>query len=83
MKARKTERGFVIVTHPAYGDEDGAPERLIQESSAIGDDEDSFDNPGSSYLWVGENHHLNREEVRELISRLEHWLNAKRLAVDK
>lgn len=41
--------------------------RLIQESSAVGD-----------YLWVGD-HHLNREEVTELITRMQHWLKTGRL----
>jgi hypothetical protein len=53
--------------------------RLIQESSAIGDYEDSFDCPGSSYLWVGDDHHLDREEVAELIENMQHWLDNGRL----
>jgi len=56
--------------------------RLVQESSAIGDYEDSSDLPGSSYLWVGQDHHLNREEVAELINRMQHWLETGRLKAD-
>jgi len=26
--------------------------------------------PGSSFLWVGEYHHLNRKEVQELVERM-------------
>jgi len=55
---------------------------LIQESSAIGDYEDAFDKPGSSFLWVGRYHHLNRMEVAELIERMQHWLDTGRLKED-
>jgi hypothetical protein len=82
MKSIKTNRGFIIVEHPRYlnGKENA---RLIQESSAIGDYDDSFKEPGSSYLWVGEHHHLNREEVGELIKRMQRWLQVGRLAEDE
>jgi len=83
MKARKTERGFVCVGHRSYPNRE-EDLRLIQESSAINFDyDDALDRPGSSYLWVGDSHHLNREEVRELISRMQHWLDTGRLAVDE
>jgi hypothetical protein len=81
MKSFKTNRGFVRVLHPQYTDST-VQQRLIQESSAIGDYEDS-DIPGSSFLWVGEHLHLNREEVAELIQRMQHWLDTKRLADDE
>lgn len=54
-------------------------ERLIQESSAVGDYDDSLDNPGSSYLWVGRDHHLDRDQVRELIGHMNAWLTNGRL----
>lgn len=73
--------GFVVVTHPKYINKLVVASRLIQESSAVGEYEDSFGNPGSSYLWVGQDHHLNREEVRELIERMEYWLETKRLKI--
>ena len=82
MKAEKTGRGFIIVTHEKYQNKPGEMIRLIQESSAVGDHEDSFDMPGSSFLWVGEDHHLDRDHVVELISRMEYWLENKRLMVD-
>jgi len=82
MKAEKTPRGFVIVTHKKYT-EPNKNERVIQESSAIGDYENSFQKPGSSFLWVGENHHLNREEIKELVERMEYWLKSGRLKVDE
>jgi hypothetical protein len=81
MKAKKTERGFVVVLHNVYGDE-SLKERLIKESSIMGDYEDAVDNPGSSALWVGKDHHLNREEVQELISRMQYWLDNKRLKLE-
>ena len=80
MRAVKTSRGFVVVeadTYPPVG-----PARLIQESSAMGDYEDAPEKPGSSFLWIGDNYHLNRTEVAELIARMQHWLDTGRLAVD-
>jgi hypothetical protein len=80
MQSFKTERGFVWVSHPNYSDT--GESRLIGESSAVGDYADSSDKPGSSFLWVGTHHHLNRAEVEELISRLKHWLREGSLRVD-
>ena len=54
-------------------------ERVIQESSAIGDYSDALDNPGSSFLWIGEDHHLNREQVDFLVKAMQHWLDHGRL----
>ena len=82
MKAHKTDRGFVRVEHPAYVDSSRS-ELLVGESSAIGDYEDSWDTAGSSFLWVGEHHHLNREEVAELIRRMQQWLDLGRLQVQR
>lgn len=75
MRARKTNRGFIIITHEKYQNKPGEMTRLIQESSAIGDHDNAFDNPGSSFLWVGADHHLSREEVKELIDRMQYWLD--------
>ena len=78
MITTETDRGYRIVFWQTFaGVVTNA--RLIQESSAIGDYEDSMDNPGSSYLWVGEVHHLNREEVSTLIAFMQHWLDHGRL----
>lgn len=76
-----THRGFIVVMHEKYPN-NGEQTRLIQESSVIGDYDDSFDRPGSSYLWVGQDHHLNRGEVAELISQMRHWLDTGRLKED-
>jgi len=80
MEGVKTGRGFVVVEHEKYQNTPGEMTRLIQESSAVGDYDDSLDNPGSSFLWVGQDHHLDREEVQELIERMQHWLKTGRLA---
>jgi hypothetical protein len=40
-------------------------------------------NPGSSFLWVGDDLHLNREEIEELVAVLEDWLEHKRLPVNQ
>ena len=80
MKSTKTERGFIVIEHITYPKE--MTKRLIQESSAIGDYEDSFSHPGSSFLWIDENFHLNREEVQQFIDILKHWLENKRLPND-
>jgi hypothetical protein len=50
-KFEKTARGFDNVE---FKDANGA-DCSVQASSAIGDYEDSFDKPGSSYLWLGVN----------------------------
>ena len=78
MKVSKTESGFGIVEHEKYTN-DKEQTRLIQASSAIGDYDDSCDNPGSSYLWVGKDHHLNREEIQQLTNILQIWLMTGKL----
>ncbi len=82
MKTIKTNRGFRIVEHEKYAGKLDEETRLIQESSAIGDYEHSWDTPGSSFLWVGQDHHLNRLQVRELIDKLEYWLQEGRLKLE-
>jgi hypothetical protein len=78
MKITTSDRGFRYVTSPSYTNH-AKSERLISESSAIGEYEDALDNPGSSYLWIDSHHHLNREEVRQLIGYLQYWLEHKHL----
>ncbi len=79
MEVKEDHRGFYIILEEKYQNKPGEYTRLIQESSAIRDYEDSWDNPGSSYLWVGKDHHLNREQVKELIGYMQYWLDNKRL----
>lgn len=74
MKPERSDRGFEYVFYPTYLDEDSEHSRLVAQSSAIGDYGDSFDRPGSSYLWIGRYHHLNRDEVREFVGLLNLWL---------
>lgn len=73
LKAEKTARGFPWIEHPAYVPPHD-PKRLVSASSAVGDYEDAYDRPGSSFLWIGEHHHLNREQVAELVEHLTAWL---------
>lgn len=72
MELKQTSRGFDWIEHPAYSI--GEVKRLASQSSAIGDYDDSLDRPGSSFLWIGESHHLNREEVAEFVKYLQAWL---------
>ena len=78
MQATRGNRGFTLVSHTKYPPDKGAG-RLLQESSAIGAYDDGMDNPGSSFLWIGEDFHLNREEVAEMIRLMQGWLDTKRL----
>ena len=69
-----TNRGFEIVT---FDDRAGLACSL-QESSAIGDQEGAYENPGSSFVWLGPGDnrmHLDRQMVAGLIARLRSWLN--------
>lgn len=79
MKIIKTDRNFRIVMHEKYASDPQKETRLIQESSAIEGGDLALENPGSSFLWIGQDHHLNRKEVSELVSRLQFWLDNKRL----
>jgi hypothetical protein len=82
MKIETTDRGFSIIKHEKYVEKISGMTRLVQESSAIGDYDNSFDLPGSSYLWIGQDHHLNREEVAELIGFMNNWLKTGKLKYD-
>lgn len=73
MYASVSRRGFHYVLEESYPARQAAV--LLEESSAIGDYEDSMRRPGSSYLWVGDEHHLNREQVAELVTYLQRWLD--------
>jgi len=82
MRTKKADRGFVAVVEEKYQNKPGEFTRLMQESSAIGNYEDSFDIPGSSFLWIGQDHHLNREQIKQFIDHLQYWIDNKRLNVD-
>ena len=74
MEIKNTQRGFQYIYHKPYVTD--GPDGLIQQSSAIGTYPDSFQNPGSSFLWIKGLFHLNREEVKEIIGYLSAWLKA-------
>ena len=67
------------IVHETYPGNEGQDERIITESSAIGDYEDSLEKPGSSFLWVGRDHHLNREEIVSLALAMLYWAENSRL----
>lgn len=81
MRCKETDRGFRMIEAPIY--EGRQPTRLVWESSAIGDYPDAMKRPGSSYLYIGTEHLLNREQVKELVDRLSHWLEQGRLQLDE
>lgn len=73
MRITQTPRGFGLITHPNTGD--SGEDRLVQESSAVNPDQTgAYDSPGSSYLWIGDRHHLDRPQVMQLITLLQHWV---------
>lgn len=79
MTVETTDRNFQLLTHPVYTCADQAS-RLVQCSSAIDSAAPGgLERPGSSFLWIGQDHHLDRAEVRELIGHLEAWLATGRL----
>jgi hypothetical protein len=78
MRIEISDRGVRYLMHRVSGKPD-IDKRLVSESSAIGDYHDSYERPGSSFLWIGDNHHLNREEVAELVAKMQYWLDHKRL----
>ena len=76
--AATNDRGFRAGLLAPYIGGEGI-DRVVTESSKIGPYDDSIDNPGSSYLWIGADHHLDREEAKELADAIYHWLDQKRL----
>ncbi len=74
MEITRTSLGFGVVEHPSHPAHKML--RIVQESF-MGK---SCDEPGSSYLWIGEHHRLDRDEVSELNAILTRWLATGRLA---
>ncbi len=54
---------------------------LAAASSAVGTYEDSMDRPGSSYLWIGLHHHLDRGEVQAFVRYLQRWVDTGHLSI--
>ena len=80
MQVIETGRGFEVLEHEVYPPETPPRRaRLAQQSSAVGEYDDAMGRPGTSFLWVGQGHHLDREEVRQLVGHLENWLRTGRL----
>lgn len=70
----KTLRGFPQLVHPTHKNPD-VPTALLEQSSMIDFSQPDSQTPGTSYLWVGKDHHLNRAEVQELVVHLQRWLD--------
>jgi hypothetical protein len=75
----KTPRGFQLITFSDHFQQ----KCVLQQSSAIDDTERGFNSPGSSYVWLGiagQQMHLHREHVQELVTVLKGWLLDGKLA---
>lgn len=74
MKIEHTERNFEIINF-----EDSSGNKCsLQASSAIGDKPDDFENPGTSFIWLGmegKRMHLNHAQVLEITEKLMSWLS--------
>lgn len=74
MRIEISERGFEFLEHEAYPPtEDHAETRLASQSSVIDHTDRGLHVPGSSFLWIGDGHHLGRDEVFEFALRLLNW----------
>lgn len=52
---------------------------VVQESHAVNNYIDYYNDPGSSFLWIGTDHHFNRDEVQELVGYLNNWVQTGKL----
>lgn len=75
MKVRASDRGFLSVHHPVYPPTSQEDDLVVTQSSIVGDYPDAMERPGTSALWFGFHHHLNREEVAQLVKHLQAWLD--------
>ena len=83
MRTELTDRGFEVLEQDAYPPGTSMPTALARQSSAIGDYDDAMARPGSSALWIGVSHHLNREQVAQFVAHLTHWLETGSLALSE
>lgn len=80
MDVKTSGRGFEYIELPEYCNNPCKNVCLVRQSSAVGDYDDSFSRPGSSFLWIGDLH-LNREQVAEFILHLSAWTKSGSLAL--
>ena len=74
--------GFASLEHPAHTLQDDVVEiPLAVQSSALGSYPDAVYRPGTSALWIGERHHLDREEVAQFVLHLQCWLETGSLKI--
>lgn len=80
LEVRKSDRGFEYLV-ARHRDDDGGEDRpLVTQSSAV-DCRLASPHPGTSYLWVGREHHLSRAKVLQLIVHLQAWLATGSLVI--
>lgn len=75
MIEENSNRGFQRITQKS---KDYEPLKIFQSSAIDTETEDGIERPGTSYLWIGESH-CNRAEVKEIIKRLQNWLDTGNL----
>ncbi len=78
MDVTKTGRGFDLIEFKDYYEKPC----YIQQSSCIDNSQEGWDNPGSSFLWMGmDDHgmHLSIDQVEEIITHLQKWAETGRL----
>lgn len=73
MKLGKDDRGFNYLAHPTYLGPSKGDVIIAKESSACDGASQHDDIPGSGRLWLG-HHHLNADEVKDLMRYLNAWL---------
>jgi hypothetical protein len=79
LRVMHSPRNFELIAHAVYPPNKGAKAPIVRASSAIGRYPDAFQRPGSSYLFIGDHHHLCREQIAELVGYLQNWLKSGHL----
>ena len=80
MQIDYNQRGFQVLVAESYPER--LPTRLVGQSSVVGDYDDALERPGSSAIWVGDEHHLSREQVMQLIDHLQCWVETGYFVVE-
>lgn len=81
MNLIQTDRGFEVLEHDVYASQPPAKSTIVQQSCVIRSFAGAYAFPGSSCLWIGKDHHLDRNEVRELVGFLQQWLETGTLSL--